>query len=103
MRSRNAVWLAHPLDGGTKTEIPGESAFKGIVAALVPWALAACVAVIIIGAILWAVGNTTERPGHSSKGKTAIVIAAVAGVLVDWGKGVGDTVSAPAPGVTIYR
>ena len=110
MTSWTAVWLADPLDGGTATTIPGENAFKGIVAALVPWALAACVAVIIIGAILWAVGNTTERPGHSSKGKTAIVIAVVAavivaaaGVLVDWGKGVGDTVSAPASGVTIYR
>ena len=36
MRSWTAVWWADPLDGGTKTEIPGESAFKGIVAALVP-------------------------------------------------------------------
>ena len=110
MTSWTAVWLADPLDGGTATSIPGENAFKGIVAALVPWALAACVAVIIIGAILWAVGHTTERPGHSSKGKTAIVIAVVAavivaaaGVLVDWGKGVGDTVSAPASMATVSR
>ena len=103
--------LTDPLDGGTATSIPGESTFKGIVAALVPWALAACVAVIIVGAILWAVGHTTERPGHSSKGKTAILVAVVAaivvaaaGVLVDWGKGIGDTVSsAPAPVVSVLR
>jgi len=44
-----------PLDGATETALPGLQTFKGLVLGLIPYALVACVAAFVIGAILWAV------------------------------------------------
>lgn len=41
-----------PLDGATETELPGLQTFKGLVLGLIPYALVACVAAFVIGAIL---------------------------------------------------
>lgn len=71
-----------PLDGGTETQLPGLQTFKGLVLGLIPYALVACVAAFLIGAILWAVGAFGHNPQHSSKGKTTLVIALVAALLI---------------------
>ena len=73
---------AGPLDGGTETALPGLATFKGLVLGLIPYALVACVAAFLIGAILWAVGAFGHNPQHSSKGKTTLVVALAASVLV---------------------
>jgi len=71
-----------PLDGGTATSLPGLATFKGLVLGLIPYALVACVAAFLVGAILWAVGAFGNNPQHSSKGKTTLVVALAASVLV---------------------
>ena len=52
----------NPLTGATETTLPGLATFKGLVLGLIPYALVACVAAFLIGAILWAVGpSATTR------------------------------------------
>ncbi len=93
----------NPLTGATETTLPGLSTFKGLVLGLIPYALVACVAAFLIGAILWAVGAFGNSPQHSSRGKTTLIVALVAALLVGgaaylvgWFNAVGKTVSAPA-------
>jgi hypothetical protein len=92
-----------PLDGATETALPGLQTFKGLVLGLIPYALVACVAAFVIGAILWAVGAFGHNPQHSSKGKTTLVVALAAALLVGgaaylvgWFNDRGKEVSAPA-------
>jgi hypothetical protein len=94
---------ANPLTGATETTLPGLATFKGLVLGLIPYALVACVAAFLIGAILWAVGAFGHNPQHSSRGKTTLIVALVAALLVGgaaylvgWFNRVGATVSAPA-------
>jgi len=97
---------SNPLTGATETTLPGLATFKGLVLGLIPYALVACVAAFLIGAILWAVGAFGHNPQHSSRGKTTLIVALVAALLVGgaaylvgWFHKVGETVSAP-PAVT---
>ena len=62
--------------------MPGLATFKGLVLGLIPYALVACVAAFLIGAILWAVGAFGHNPQHSSRGKTTLIVALVAALLV---------------------
>ncbi|MEP6561179.1 MAG: DUF6112 family protein [Nakamurella sp.] len=105
-RGRPALALG-PLDGASETELPGLQTFKGLVLGLIPYALLACVAALVIGAILWAVGAFGHNPQHSSKGKTTLVVAIAAALLVGgaaylvgWFNDRGKEVSAPAPTAT---
>ena len=93
----------NPLSGATETTLPGLATFKGLVLGLIPYALVACVAAFLIGAILWAVGAFGNNPQHSSRGKTTLIVALAAALLVGgaaylvgWFNSVGKTVSAPA-------
>ena len=97
------VLVLGPLDGATETALPGLQTFKGLVLGLIPYALVACVAAFVIGAILWAVGAFGHNPQHSSKGKTTLVVALAAALLVGgaaylvgWFNDRGREVSAPA-------
>ena len=102
--SRRVTELAAPLDGATETALPGLQTFKGLVLGLIPYALVACVAAFIVGAILWAVGAFGHNPQHSSKGRTTLVVALIASLLVGgaaylvgWFNDRGKEVSAEPP------
>lgn len=89
-----------PLAGGDSVTIPGLAKFKGIVAAMVPFALAACVLAIIVGAIMWALGGFTNNPHRASSGKTTVlwslvaaVVIGASGVLVGWAHDQGTSIS----------
>jgi hypothetical protein len=47
---------SNPLTGATETTLPRLATFKGLVLGSIPYALVACVAAFLIGAVLWAVG-----------------------------------------------
>ena len=90
------------MTGASETTLPGLATFKGLVLGLIPYALVACVAAFLIGAILWAVGAFGHNPQHSSRGKTTLIVALVAALLVGgaaylvgWFNDLGKKVSAP--------
>lgn len=70
-----------PLSGGDRVTIPGLARFKGIVSAIVPFALVACVLAVIIGAIIWAMGGFTNNPHRAASGKTTVLWSLVAAIV----------------------
>lgn len=89
-----------PLAGGDSVSIPGLARLKGIVAAMVPFALVGCVLAVIIGAAMWALGGVTSNPHRSSQGKSTVlwslvaaVVIGAAGFLVGWANAQGTTLS----------
>src|SRR6478672_6396127 len=68
----------NPLSGATETTLPGLATFKGLVLGLIPYALVACVAALLIVAL------------------AAALLVGGAAYLVGWFNSVGKTVSAPA-------
>ena len=89
-----------PLSGGDSVSIPGLARLKGIVSALVPFALVGCVLAVIMGAAMWALGGVTSNPHRSSQGKSTVlwslvaaVVIGAAGFLVGWANAQGNSVS----------
>lgn len=62
--------------------LPGLTAVRKIVGALLTWGMAASVAGIACGAILMALGRSTGRGGMADGGKTTVMWAAVGAVIL---------------------
>lgn len=95
-----AFLMDDPLSGGDTVTIPGLARFKGIVSAMVPFALVACVLAVIVGAIIWAMGGFTNNPHRAASGKTTVLWSLVAaivigasGLVVGWAHDQGTTIS----------
>lgn len=89
-----------PLAGGDSVAIPGLARFKGIVSAMVPFSLVACVLAVIVGAIIWALGGFTNNPHRAASGKATVLWSLVAaivigasGFVVGWAHDQGTTLS----------
>jgi hypothetical protein len=61
--------------------LPGVSQLEKMVGTLVVFAVIAAVAGVLISAITWAVGNHSSNPQLASRGKTGVLVAAVAAIL----------------------
>jgi hypothetical protein len=64
------------------TGLPGISTLTNIVGALLTVGLIACVAGLVIAAIVWAVGHHSANPSIAGRGKTGVLVALVAALLV---------------------
>ena len=64
------------------TGLPGISTLSNIVGALLTVGLIACVAGLVIAAIVWAVGHHSANPSIAGRGKTGVLVALVAALLV---------------------
>lgn len=64
------------------TGLPGIAALEGVVGALLTFALIASVAGIAISAIAWAVGSHSSNPHVAGRGKSGVLVAAGAAMLV---------------------
>jgi len=62
--------------------LPGVQTAIKIVGALLTFGLIAAVAGVAIGAIVWAVGSHSSNPHYASRGKTGVLVSAVAALLV---------------------
>lgn len=64
------------------TGLPGINSISNIVGALLTIGLIACVAGLVIAAIVWAIGSHSSNPNLASRGKTGVLVALVAAILI---------------------
>ena len=61
--------------------LPGINSLSNIVGALITIGLIACVAGLVIAAIVWAIGTHSSNPHLGSRGKAGVLVALVAAML----------------------
>lgn len=64
------------------TGLPGISELQSIVGALLTVGLIACLAGLVLAAIVWAVGHHSANPSLAGRGKAGVVVALLAAILV---------------------
>lgn len=64
------------------TGLPGISALQNIVGALLTIGLIACLAGLVMAAIVWAVGHHSANPSLAGRGKAGVLVAVAASILV---------------------
>lgn len=64
------------------TGLPGINSISNIVGALLTIGLIACVAGLVIAAMVWAIGSHSSNPNLASRGKTGVLVALVAAILI---------------------
>ncbi len=77
--------MTHPVVADVKpntTGLPGIPLVSNIVGALLTFGLIACVAGLVLAAIVWAVGHHSANPTVAGRGKTGVLVALVAALLV---------------------
>ena len=62
--------------------LPGITELQNIVGALLTVGVIASLAGLVIAAIVWAVGNHSANPALAGRGKTGVLVACVAALLV---------------------
>ena len=62
--------------------LPGLSQLRSIVGALLTFGLVACVAATVIAAVVWGFGANSGNPHVAGRGKTGVVVAAGAALLI---------------------
>ena len=61
---------------------PGSAPCRNMVGALLTVGLIACVAGLVIAAIVWAIGSHSSNPHLAGRGKSGVLVAFVAAVLI---------------------
>ena len=64
------------------TGLPGISTLSDMVGALLTVGLIACVAGLELAAIVWAIGSHSSNPHLAGRGKSGVLVAFVAAVLI---------------------
>ena len=64
------------------TGLPGLAAIEKVVGALLTFGLVAAVAVVVISAVAWAIGSSSSNPHIAGRGKTGVVVAGAAAMLI---------------------
>jgi hypothetical protein len=62
--------------------LPGIAALSEIVGALLTFGLVASVAGVAVSAITWAIGSNSSNPHLAGRGKTGVIVAAAAAMLI---------------------
>ncbi len=62
--------------------LPGLSQLRTIVGALLTFGLVACVAATVVSAVVWGFGANSGNPHVAGRGKTGVVVAAGAALLI---------------------
>lgn len=62
--------------------LPGLAALEAMVGALLTFGLVAAVAGVAISAIAWAVGSHSSNPHVAGRGKTGVMVAGAAAMLI---------------------
>ncbi len=73
---------ADPGVTANATGLPGLAQLRTIVGALLTFGLVACVAALVISAVVWGFGSNSGNPHMSGRGKTGVLAAAGAALLI---------------------
>ncbi|WP_155856189.1 DUF6112 family protein [Cellulomonas sp. URHD0024] len=76
------VWADDPGITPNDTGLPGLPVAKLIAGALMTWGLIACVAALVVSAIVWAWASKQGNYQYASGGKTGVLLAATAALLI---------------------
>lgn len=77
------VWIAAaPHITPNTTGLPGTSEAEKIVGALLTFGLIAAVAGVAVASITWALGSHSANPHLAGRGKTGVLVACLAAMLV---------------------
>ena len=61
---------------------PGLAQLRNIVGAMLTFGLVACVAALVVSAVVWGFGSNSGNPHLAGRGKTGVVVAAGAALLI---------------------
>ncbi len=62
--------------------LPGLAQLREIVGALLTFGLVACVAALVISAVVWGLGSNSGNPHLAGRGKSGVLVAAGAALLI---------------------
>lgn len=65
--------------------LPGSNVLQNLTNGIAGFALYACVAIMVIGAVTWAVAARADNFQRTAQGKQAVIVAAVAALLIGGG------------------
>jgi hypothetical protein len=64
------------------TGLPGLEQLREIVGAMLTFGLVACVAALVVAAVVWGFGSNSGNPHLAGRGKTGVMVAAGAALLI---------------------
>jgi hypothetical protein len=76
------ITFEDPGISSNTTGLPGLAQLKQIVGALLTFGLVACVAALVASAVVWGFGSNSGNPHLAGRGKTGVVAAAGAALLI---------------------
>ena len=82
MNVAGLVLAANPGISPNSSGLPGLGEVRRIVGALLTWGLVACVAGLVISAMVWAISSNAGNYHGTSKGKTGVLVSAAAAILI---------------------
>ena len=65
--------------------LPGSNVLQSLTNGLAAWGLWACVAVVVIGAVTWALAAHADNYQRTARGKQAVIVAGLAALLIGGG------------------
>lgn len=77
-----AVIAQDPGVNPNSSGLPGLSQLRTIVGAMLTFGLVACVAATVIAAVVWGFGANSGNPHLAGRGKTGVIVAAGAALLI---------------------
>lgn len=77
-----AILAEDPGVSSNASGLPGLGQLRSIVGAMLTFGLVACVAAVVISAVVWGFGANSGNPHIAGRGKTGVVVAAGAALLI---------------------
>ena len=82
IRLAGAIVAEDPGVTSNASGLPGLGQLRSIVGAMLTFGLVACVAAVVIAAVVWGFGANSGNPHVAGRGKTGVVVAAGAALLI---------------------
>ena len=79
---RLSVVAQDPGVHSNSSGLPGLAQLRNIVGAMLTFGLVACVAALVVSAVVWGFGSNSGNPHLAGRGKTGVVVAAGAAMLI---------------------